>query len=253
VRVRKAVSAAGAARSGLDKDSIRFSPVSLERLRCGRRRAGRERRIRTFEPGDLHFESDGLLSLAKCKPQRPAMSKAEPSQCPVARSLERIGERWTILILRDAMNGITRFDDFQASLGVSTNILSARLSKLVDEGLLEKKRYAEKPARFEYVLTDRARDFRPVLWALIAWGNKHFAPEGPSLVLVDAATGKWANPVLVDEVSGKRIKPGDFVAAAGPAANERMWARQKYRSRKSGSRLELLATTPTSKRDASHE
>ncbi|MDB5651401.1 MAG: acyl dehydratase, partial [Hyphomicrobiales bacterium] len=108
----------------------------------------------------------------------------QPSQCPVARSLKRIGERWSILILRDAMNGLKRFDEFQESLGISTNILSTRLSKLVDEGLLARRRYADKPARYDYVLTERGNDFRPVLWALIGWGNKHFAPEGPSLVLV---------------------------------------------------------------------
>jgi DNA-binding HxlR family transcriptional regulator len=166
---------------------------------------------------------------------------AESVRCPIARSLARIGDRWTMLILRDAMTGATRFDDFQASLGISTNILATRLAKLVEEGLLAKRQYSEKPARFEYVLTERGEDFRVVLWAMIAWGNKHFAPEGPSLVLVDAATGMWASPVLADEVSGKRMSPPEFVAAAGPASTPKMRTRHKYRSRAPGARLEIVA------------
>src|ERR1700760_2178844 len=87
-------------------------------------------------------------------------------QCPVARSLEHVGEWWSILILRDAMHGMTRFDEFQKSLEIAPNILTRRLSALVDAGLLERRQYNERPPRFEYVLTDRGRDFRPVLISL---------------------------------------------------------------------------------------
>src|SRR6516225_7366584 len=125
--------------------------------------------------------------------------------CPIARSLERVGNVWSILILRDAFQGLTRFDQFQESLGIAPNILTRRLNSLVEAGLLERRRYSERPSRGEYVLTDRGRDFRPVLWALLAWGNKHFAPEGPSVVLVDAATGQPADPVLVDRSTGKEM------------------------------------------------
>ena len=140
-------------------------------------------------------------------------------QCPIARSLERVGEWWSILILRDAFQGLTRFDQFQESLGIAPNILTRRLNSLVEAGLLERRRYSERPPRGEYVLTDRGRDFRPVLWALLAWGNRHFAPEGASVVVVDSKTGAQADPVLVDRDSGRPLMPPDFRSAAGPAAD----------------------------------
>src|SRR3546814_14726677 len=92
--------------------------------------------------------------------------------CPIARSLERVGEWWNILILREAFYGSTRFDEFQASLGIATNTLTRRLNALVQEGLLERRRYSDRPPRHEYVLTPKGRDFRPVLLALLAWGNR---------------------------------------------------------------------------------
>ena len=142
-------------------------------------------------------------------------------QCPIARSLERVGEWWSILILRDASLGLTRFDEFQESLGIAPNILTRRLKALVEAGLLERRRYSERPPRDEYVLTEAGRDFRPVLWALLAWGNKHFAPEGPSVVVVDSKSGAEADPVLVDRNTGRPLVPPDFRSAAGRAADAR--------------------------------
>jgi DNA-binding HxlR family transcriptional regulator len=142
-------------------------------------------------------------------------------QCPIARSLERVGEWWSILILRDASLGLTRFDEFQESLGIAPNILTRRLKALVEAGLLERRRYTERPPRDEYVLTEAGRDFRPVLWALLAWGNRHFAPEGASVVVIDSKTGAPADPVLVDRNSGRPLMPPDFRSAPGPAADER--------------------------------
>jgi len=147
-------------------------------------------------------------------------------QCPIARSLERVGEWWSILILRDAFHGLTRFDQFQKSLGIAPNMLTRRLNALVEAGLLERRSYSERPPRFEYVLTKMGRDFRPVLWALLAWGNKYFAPEGPSVVVVDSETGELADPVLVDRRSGRPLVEPDFRSAAGPAADER--TRQRH-------------------------
>ncbi len=141
--------------------------------------------------------------------------------CPIARSLERVGEWWSILILRDAFLGVTRFDQFQKSLEIAPNMLTRRLNGLVESGLLERRRYSEHPPRDEYVLTERGRDFRPVLWALLAWGNKHFAPEGPTVVIVNSATGEEAEPVLVDRVSGRPLTSPEFRSAPGPAATER--------------------------------
>jgi DNA-binding HxlR family transcriptional regulator len=142
-------------------------------------------------------------------------------QCPIARSLERVGEWWSILILRDAFHGLTRFDQFQKSLDIAPNMLTRRLNALVESGLLERRRYSERPPRDEYVLTERGRDFRPVLWALLSWGNKHFAPEGKSVVIVDRDTGAEADPVLVDRASGRPLSETAFRSAAGPAADER--------------------------------
>ena len=124
-------------------------------------------------------------------------------QCPIARGLERVGERWSMLILRDAFHGLTRFDQFQKSLDIAPNMLTRRLNALVEAGLLERRSYSEHPPRHEYVLTERGRDFRPVLWTLLAWGNRHFAPEGASVVVVDTETGEIADPVLVDRRTGK--------------------------------------------------
>jgi DNA-binding HxlR family transcriptional regulator len=146
----------------------------------------------------------------------------ETLQCPIARSLERVGEWWSILILRDAFLGLTRFEQFQKSLDIAPNMLTRRLNALVESGLLERSRYSEHPPRDEYLLTERGRDFRPVLWTLLAWGNRHFAPEGASVVIVDGETGAIAEPVLVDAVSGRKLTAPPFRSAAGPAADEQI-------------------------------
>ncbi len=141
-------------------------------------------------------------------------------QCPIARSLERVGEWWSILILRDAFLGLTRFDQFQKSLGIAPNMLARRLNGLVESGLLERRLYSERPPREEYVLTERGRDFRPVLWAMLAWGNKHFAPEGPAVVAINRKSGALAEPIVVDRVTGLPMTQEDFRSAPGPAAND---------------------------------
>ena len=155
-------------------------------------------------------------------------------QCPIARSLERVGEWWSILILRDAFYGLTRFDEFQRSLGVAPNMLTRRLSALVEAGLLERRRYSERPPRYEYVLMPRGRDFRPVLLTLLAWGNKHFAPEGASVQVADRDTGALAEPVVVDRVSGRPIAAPDFVLVPGPAADELTRERVARRAKAEG-------------------
>lgn len=139
--------------------------------------------------------------------------------CPIARALDRVGEWWSMLILRDALAGVTRFDVFQKRLGIAPNMLSRRLDGLVESGLLERRRYSERPPRDEYVLTERGRDFQPVLHAMLAWGNRHFAPEGPQVVLADATTGVVAEPVVVDRVSGRPLDDG-FVTLRGEAARD---------------------------------
>jgi DNA-binding HxlR family transcriptional regulator len=152
-------------------------------------------------------------------------------QCPIARSLERVGEWWSILILRDAFQGLTRFDQFQKGLDIAPNILTRRLNSLVEAGLLERHRYSERPPRDEYLLTERGRDFRPVVVALYAWGNKHFAPEGASVVLVDAETGRTADPVFVDRPTGRALDDGHYAFVAGPAASARTRQRLALKAR----------------------
>lgn len=149
--------------------------------------------------------------------------------CPIARSLERVGEWWSILILRDAFHGLTRFDQFQKSLEIAPNMLTRRLNTLVESGLLERRRYSERPPRDEYVLTGMGRDFRPVLWSILAFGNKHFAPEGPAVQIVDSATGAVADPILVDRATGRPLTEATHRPAAGPAADDRV--RRRYAPR----------------------
>jgi DNA-binding HxlR family transcriptional regulator len=143
----------------------------------------------------------------------------EGHACPIARSLDRVGEWWSILILRDAFLGATRFEQFQKNLNIAPNTLTRRLNQLVEAGLFERCRYSERPPRDEYRLTAAGRDFRPVLWALLAWGNKHFAPEGPSVVVVDSATNRAADPVLVDRNTGAEMMTPRFRSAPGAAAD----------------------------------
>jgi DNA-binding HxlR family transcriptional regulator len=152
--------------------------------------------------------------------------------CPIARSLDRVGEWWSILILRDAFYGLKRFDEFQKSLGVAPNMLTRRLNALVEAGLLERRRYNEHPPRDEYVLTERGRDFQPVLLALLAWGNRQFATEGASVQLVNLRTGAKVVPVVVDGASGEEIAGPDFAVIAGPAADEGVRRRLAERGRR---------------------
>jgi DNA-binding HxlR family transcriptional regulator len=103
--------------------------------------------------------------------------------CSIARALELVGERWTLLILRESFLGTRRFDDFQRELGVARNVLQTRLERLVDAGTLARVPYQERPVRYEYRLTRKGVDLWPVIVALLKWGDKHAAPDGPPVVL----------------------------------------------------------------------
>jgi len=138
--------------------------------------------------------------------------------CPIARSLEQVGEWWSILILRDAFAGKTRFDEFQQSLGIAPNMLTRRLASLVEAGMLERRPYSTRPPRDEYLLTERGRDFRTVLVALLAFGHKHFAIDGGGTRVVDTETGATADPMLVDRRSGKPLVEPHFKIVRGRRA-----------------------------------
>lgn len=110
--------------------------------------------------------------------------------CSIARPLSFLGERWALLVLRDLFLGRRRFDEIQESLGVATNVLSQRLATLVDEGIVERRRYSEHPERFEYLLTEKGRELQPVLLAMLRWGDRYTAePAGPPLETVHDECG----------------------------------------------------------------
>jgi DNA-binding HxlR family transcriptional regulator len=140
--------------------------------------------------------------------------------CSIARTLELIGERWTILILRDAFLGVRRFDDFQRSLGVARNVLQARLERLVENEILERVRYQERPERFEYRLTDKGLDLWPVLISLISWGDRHAASSGPPVLIEHRDCGGRVNDRRICEACGALLGPRDVTARRGPALRD---------------------------------
>jgi len=124
--------------------------------------------------------------------------------CPIDRGLMRVGDRWSMLILRDIERGLTRYEQLRTSLSIAPNILSRRLAALTDAGLIEKSRYSQRPPRDEYLFTDAGRDFLPILLAIGAWGRKYNGAGALSRHL-DAATGKVVRPVVVDANTGAPI------------------------------------------------
>lgn len=131
--------------------------------------------------------------------------------CSIARSLDVVGEWWTLLILRDAFRGVRRYEDFQSSLGIARNVLAARLSKLVDAGILRRVPLPEHAGRHEYRLTDKGLDLQPVLLSLLRWGDRWATEEGedPPLVLDHTGCGHEADPRLVCGNCGAELHPGN--------------------------------------------
>ena len=134
--------------------------------------------------------------------------------CSVAQCLEVIGEWWSMLIVRDAFLGVTRFDEFHDRLGISRNILQQRLGSLVDAGVLVRVPYSEHPPRHDYRLTDKGRDLWPVLTAMRQWGDRYESPSGPPLHLVHKACGSASEATFVCSACGERIGPRDMEAVA---------------------------------------
>lgn len=140
--------------------------------------------------------------------------------CSIARALETIGERWTLLILRDAFLGTRRFDDFQRSLGIARNVLTVRLKTLTDQGLLERRRYQERPERYEYALTQKGIDLWPVLFTLMKFGDKH-AGEGdgiPPTLVEHRACGTAVDDHMCCPKCRVQVGPHDVVARRGDSA-----------------------------------
>ncbi len=121
----------------------------------------------------------------------------EGMNCSVAKTLEVIGEWWTPLLLRDLFMGVSRFDEFQSRLGIARNVLTERLNRLIEAGVVEKRPYQERPERFDYRLTEKGRDLWPVITAMREWGDRWQSPQGPSVQLVHRACGNVMTTSLV--------------------------------------------------------
>jgi DNA-binding HxlR family transcriptional regulator len=147
-------------------------------------------------------------------------SDYKSQNCSIARTLELVGERWTILVLRDAFLGLRRFDQFQHSLGIARNVLTARLDRLVSEEILEKVPYQERPLRHEYRLTEKGLDLWPVITELLRWGDRHAAPEaGPPIVIRHKGCGGELGERRLCTSCGKSLEVRDVRAEPGPGAN----------------------------------
>jgi DNA-binding HxlR family transcriptional regulator len=154
--------------------------------------------------------------------RRTSFSDAE---CPIARALDVIGDPWSILLLRDALDGSTRFDQFERNLGIAPNMLTRRLRTLVEHDLLGRHRYQDRPPRYEYLLTERGRATQPVIIALAQWADREVPSVLRGIQLVNTETGATLDPVLVDRTTGRPISELPAGYAAGPAASPALRAR----------------------------
>jgi DNA-binding HxlR family transcriptional regulator len=142
-----------------------------------------------------------------------------PTQtCSIAAALEVVGERWSLLIVRDVLLGVRRFDELQSDLGIARNVLGSRLQRLVEHGVLEKRRYQERPERFEYLLTEKGLDLWPAVVALMQWGDKYGAPLGPPTVLEHRGCGGSVDEHRICAACGARLSVRDVLAHPGPGA-----------------------------------
>ena len=153
------------------------------------------------------------------------MLKREYDQvCSIARTLEVLGERWTLLVIRDIFNGRRRFDQIQENLGVARNVLSTRLAWLVDEGILEKRAYQERPPRYEYFLTEKGLDLWPVMISLLHWGDRYLSDERPPMLIRHKRCGGLVDDRGTCTECGQRLGARDAYTEGGPGAPED-WAR----------------------------
>ncbi|MGH2910921.1 MAG: winged helix-turn-helix transcriptional regulator [Solirubrobacteraceae bacterium] len=136
--------------------------------------------------------------------------------CSIARALELVGERWTLLVLREAFLGVRRFDAMQSKLGVARNVLSARLDRLVGEGILDKVPYSDRPLRHEYRLTDKGLDLWPVIIELLRWGDRYAAPNGPPIVIRHKECGGELGDRRACARCGAELTARDVRAEPGP-------------------------------------
>jgi DNA-binding HxlR family transcriptional regulator len=146
-------------------------------------------------------------------------SDYEGQVCSIAGALEVVGERWSLLIVRNVFLGLRRFDEIQSNLGIARNVLQTRLTRLLEQGVLEKRLYQEHPPRYEYRLTDKGLDLWPTVVALMQWGDRHTPPSGgPAVVLEHRACGGAVDEHRVCEACGEMLTVRDVRALPGPGA-----------------------------------
>jgi DNA-binding HxlR family transcriptional regulator len=139
--------------------------------------------------------------------------------CSIARALEVLGDRWTLLVLRDAFMRVRRFEDFQRNLGVARNVLTDRLNRLVEEDILRRVAYQERPVRFEYRLTDKGLELWPVIMTLLQWGDRYYPqPSGAPVVVRHRDCGGEVTSHLTCSACGAELGPRDVRAEPGPGA-----------------------------------
>jgi DNA-binding HxlR family transcriptional regulator len=140
--------------------------------------------------------------------------------CSIAATLEVVGERWSLLIVRDVFLGLRRFDEIQRNLGIARNILQTRLTRLLDSGVLEKRLYQERPARYEYRLTEKGLDLWPTIVSLLQWGDRYASPAaGPPVLLEHRDCGGAVDEHRMCRRCGAPLRAPDVVAHAGPGAS----------------------------------
>ena len=162
----------------------------------------------------------------------------EGQNCSIARALEVVGDRWTLLIIRDVVLGLRRFDQFLDSLGVASNVLTDRLNRLVEEGILERVRYNERPQRYEYGLTKKGRELGVALLALMQWGD-HYLSDKPPRIARRRSDGSQVSVRLLGE-DGTAVMPDDLELVPGPSAQP---TRSSTRSARESRRRPQAAAT----------
>jgi DNA-binding HxlR family transcriptional regulator len=143
----------------------------------------------------------------------------ENQACSIAGALEVVGERWSLLIVRDILLGLRRFDEIQADLGIARNVLQTRLTRLQEHGVIERVPYQQRPLRHEYLLTEKGLDLWPMIVALMKWGDRYAAPEGGPAVLIEhRGCGGAVDEHRICERCGARLSARDALGRPGPGA-----------------------------------
>lgn len=148
--------------------------------------------------------------------------------CSVARTLDVVGDKWTLLVLRDAFYGVRRFEDFTRDLGIARNVLASRLSRLVDAGVMERRRYEDHPPRFEYRLTAKGRDLLPVLLTMMYWGDTWAKPDDDAPIdLVHRDCGEATHAVTTCAACGDALTPFNVTVEPLPPVIEEVVAQRR--------------------------